>query len=273
LSSACTSTFKSLSPDTNDMLFGSYWQHRELILNLVKTNLKLKYRNSALGFLWSFLNPLAMSLVLIFVFMHVFKFQIANYPAYLLTGVITWRFFASTGYSLNSIRSNAHIIKKIYFPREILVFSACLFSFVVSLFEFAVLFVLLFLLGVKFSPYVLLLPLLLLILFLMVYGISLAISSLSVFYRDLEHIWEILLQVGFYAAPIIYPGDILPPEYYPILLINPMTHFVVPIRHILIFAEAPAWGSILGMFLFTSAFLLAGWLLFKRYESRFGEEL
>ena len=107
-----------------DMFWEVYWQHRELVLNLVKTNLKLRYRNSALGFLWSFLNPLAMSLVLIFVFMHVFKFQIANYPAYLLTGIISWRFFASTNYSLHSIRSNAHIIKKIYLPREILVFSS-----------------------------------------------------------------------------------------------------------------------------------------------------
>jgi len=255
------------------MLLDSYWPYRELISNLVRTNLKLRYKNSALGFLWSFLNPLAMSAVLIFVFMHVFKFQVANYPAYLITGIIAWRFFASTSYTLSSIRSNAHIIKKIYFPREILIFSACLLSFIVSLLEFSVLFVILIFLGVKFSPYAILLPLFLFILFLMIYGISLAIASLSVFYRDLEHMWEILLQVGFYSAPIVYPGDILPPEYYNILLINPMSHFVIAIRHVLIFSEPPAFGSLLGMSAFTLLALIAGHLIFRKYSPRFGEAL
>ena len=131
----------------------------------------------------------------------------------------------------------------------------------------------LFFLGVKFSIYLLFLPVILVVLFLMVYGVSLAISSLFVYYRDLENIWEILLQVGIYSAPIIYPGDILPPEYYNILLINPMSHFVIAIRHVLIFSEPPQFGSILGMFLFTSAALIAGWLIFKKYEPGFGEEL
>ncbi len=255
------------------MLFDTYWSHRELIWSLVKTNLKLRYRNSALGFLWSLLNPLAMSLVLIFVFIHVFKFQIANYPAYLLTGVITWRFFASTNYSLQSIRMYAHVIKKIYIPREILVFSCCVFSLIVSLLEFAVLLVLLLFLGTNFSPYILLLPVLLLVLFLMVYGVSLALSALSVYYRDIEHIWEILLQVGFYSAPIIYPGQILPPQYYNILLINPMSHFVIPIREVLIYSELPRLGSIIGMLGFTLVALVAGYFIFKKYEPGFGEEL
>ena len=255
------------------MLFDPYWSYRELIWNLVKANLKLKYRNSALGFIWSFLNPLAMSLVLIFVFMHVFKFQIANYPAYLLTGIITWRFFASTSYSLRSISLNSHVIKKIYFPREILVFSACLFSFTVSLFEFVVLIVLLMLLGVNFSAYMLLLPLFLAALFLMVYGVSLALSAISVYYRDLEHIWEILLQVGFYAAPIVYPGDILPQQYYNILLVNPMSHFVISIRYITIYSELPHLGSIIGIIAFTLFSLILGTIIFRRYEPGFGEKL
>ncbi|MFH1447692.1 MAG: ABC transporter permease, partial [Candidatus Micrarchaeota archaeon] len=248
------------------MLFSTYWEYRELILTLVKTNLKLRYRNSALGFLWSLIGPLAMFAVLIFVFMNIFRFQIPNYPAYLLTGIITWRFFASTAGSLKSIVSNANLLKKVYFPRHILVFSFCLFSLITSLLEFAVLVVVVAFLGAPIGPWLLLLPFLLALQFIFIYGVSLALSSIYVYFRDIENIWTIILQVGFYATPIIYPATILPEQYRIILHANPMSHFVIAMRYAVIYNSPPwvsftdpAFGTIIGMIAFTLFSIAAGY--------------
>jgi lipopolysaccharide transport system permease protein len=254
---------------------GAYLEYKDVISNLVSADLKSRYRNSSLGFLWSLLNPLLMSAVLIFVFIHVFRFQIDNYPLYVLTGVIAWRFFAFTSGTMKSIVSSPSLVSKVYFPREILVVSSCLSALVTACLEFSVLVIFSFFLGGTLSPWILLVPAFLAIQFFLVLGISLALSSLFVYYRDLQHIWEILLQVGFYAAPIIYPSTLIPQSspYYWVILANPMSHFVITYRHLIISGDAPALGSLIGIAFFTSACMLAGWLIFRRLEPRFAEEL
>ncbi len=250
-----------------------YINYRELIWNMVKTNLKLRYRSSALGFVWSLLEPLAISIVLIFVFSHVLSMRIPNYPTYLITGIMTWRFFTLTSGTMRSIISNARLVKKIYFPRHVLVFSSCLFSLVVTVFEFIVLFGIVLAFGTSMSIYVLMLPVLLFTLFLFILGTSLALSAIYVYYRDLEHIWSVVLRAGFYASPIIFRGELLPPEYMWIFHINPMSHFIIAIREVLLYSHFPAQGTIIGMTGFTIAALLLGYFIFGKLEWKFAEEV
>lgn len=250
-----------------------YLAYRELIWNLVKTNLKLRYRSSALGFVWSLLEPLAISMVLIFVFSHVLSMRIPNYPTYLITGIMTWRFFTLTSATMKSITSNARLVKKVRFPRHLLVFSSCLFALVVTAFEFVVLIGIVLAFGTRMSEYVLLLPILLFMLFLFILGTSLALSSLYVYYRDLEHIWNVVLRAGFYASPIIFRGELLPQEYMWVFYINPMSHFIIAIREVLLYAQFPAQGTVIGMAGFTALALVLGYLIFSRLEWRFAEEV
>lgn len=251
----------------------TYYKYRELIWNLVVADLKNRYKNSALGFLWSFMNPLLTSAVLIFVFMHVFKFEISNYPLYLISGIIAWRFFAMTSATMYTILTYGALIKKIYFPRQILVFSSCLSVFISSGIEFIILFLFAIALGGNITFWAFLTPFFFLVQFLLVLGISLGLSALYIYFRDLEHIWTVLLQAGFYAAPIIYPSTLIPPSspYYLFLLANPMSHFIITYRHLLMYGDAPALGSLIGIAFFTIAAYAIGLALFKWLEPNFAE--
>jgi len=253
----------------------TYYKYREFIWNLVVADLKNRYKNSALGFLWSFMNPLLTSAVLIFVFIHVFRFDINNYPLYILSGIIPWRFFTFTHSSMQSIKSYAALIRKIYFPRQILVVSSCLSALISSSLEFVVLLLLGILLGAKLTPWLLLLPVVLLAQFVLVLGFALALAAVYVFYRDMEHVWQVLLQAGFYATPIIYPSTLISPDsqYYLVLLVNPMSHFIITYRHLIMYGDAPAAGSIIGIVLFTALAYITGFMIFRWLEPNFAEEV
>jgi len=257
--------------------FRTYYAYRELIWNLVAADLKNRYKSSALGFLWSFMNPLLTSLVLIFVFTQVFQFRDVggNYPLYLISGIIPWRFFAYTLSSMKSVTTYASLIRKIYFPRQILVVSSCLSALVSASIEFAILLLIAVILGASITPWILLVPAFVLVQFLLVMGFSLALSALYVYFQDLEHIWEVVLQAGFYAAPIIYPSTLIPQAspYYVVLLANPMSHFIITYRHLIMYGDAPALGSLVGIAFFTVSAYAAGLLIFKRLEPHFAEEI
>ncbi len=253
----------------------TYWNYRELIWNLAAADLKNRYKNSALGFLWSFMSPLLMSLVLIFVFMQVFKFTIDNYPLYIISGIIPWRFFGYTANTMHSVKLYSSLIRKIYFPRQVLVFSACLSALISTSIEFVLLLLISIVLGGNITAWILLVPVFLAAQFFLVLGISYVIAALFVFYRDLQHIWEVFLQVAFYAAPIIYPATLITQSspYYLVLLANPMSHFIITYRHLFMYGDAPALGSIIGIAAFTVFAYVAGLLVFKKFEPRFAEEV
>jgi len=253
----------------------TYYKYRELIWSLVVADLKSKYKNSALGFFWSMLDPLLISIVMIFVFMHVFDLRMENYPLYLISGLMTWRFFNSTASTMRVIRGYSGLIRKIYFPKEILVLSACLSSLISTLFEFVVLFIISIVLGGNITGWIVLTPLVLLLLFVMVIGFSFALSTLYVFYEDMQHIWNVVLRALFYATPIIYPATRIAPDspYYIIFILNPMSHFVITIRHLIMYGDSPALGSVIGMLVFSIIAYVAGFIIFKRYEARLPEEV
>ena len=162
-------------------------EYRELIKILTISDLKVKYQSSVLGFAWSLLNPLLMMLVLYLVFNNVFKANQDHFALYLLIGIISWRFLANgTSASMGAIVGKSSLVTKIYIPRQVLVMSTVLSSFISSILEFLVLVPLLIILGAGLSPYILLFPVIHIIYFLIVYGISLILAALYVYYRDLK---------------------------------------------------------------------------------------
>ncbi len=249
-------------------------EYRELIRILTVSDLKVKYQSSVLGFLWSLLNPLLMMLVLYFVFKNVFRFDEKNFALYLLIGIVAWRFLANgTMTSISAIVGKPSLVTKVYVPRQVLVLSTVLSSFTSSILEFSVLVPLLIFFGVDLSMNVLFFPLIQAIFLVLVYGISLILAALYVYYRDLNQIWDVLLQAGFFLSPIVYPISIVPEKYLPIYMANPVTVIIEMYRKALLYAETPSLAEFAFILAAAVAVLLAGTAVFGRLEGRFAEEI
>jgi ABC-type polysaccharide/polyol phosphate export permease len=271
-----------------------YAATRELLGNLTQRELRGKYKRSALGWAWSLINPLALAAIFTFVFGVVFKGRleavgnselsgIAAYPLFLLCGLLPWAFLSNgiTG-SIGALVSNANLVKKVYFPREILV-GANVLSWVVSLLiELSVLGIVLLAFGNVWLKF---LPLLLVVLALQtvfVTGIGLLLAVLNVYFRDVQHFVGIGLQLWFYATPVIYPitllGNIAERELLGISLLtlyklNPMTAFVEMYHSMLFYLQWPDWELFVYAAGASIAMLAFGLLVFKRLEPRLAEEL
>lgn len=249
-------------------------EYRELIRILTISDLKIKYQSSVLGFAWSLLNPLLLMLVLYFVFSRAFTTTQENFALYLLIGIVTWRFLNNgTSSSIRSIVGRASLVTKVFIPRQVLVLSTVLSSFISSLLEFLVLFALLIVFGVDLSFNLLLFPFVTAVYFVMVYGLSLALASLYVYYRDLDQMWEVLLQLGFFLSPVVYPITAVPEEYLKLYMLNPVTVVMQTNREILLYAQAAPASSLLFIALTAVLILAAGSAIFNRLERRFAEEL
>jgi len=265
--------------------------YRELLINLVIRNLKLRYKNSALGFLWSLLNPLLMMAV----FTIVFSFMMPNtrinrFPVFALCGILPWNFFiAALSQSVSSIVGNAHLIKKVYFPREVLPISVVMSSLVNFLLALLVLFPMLVAFGIGVTKWALFLPIVILAQFLFALGLAFVLATMNVFYRDTSIIMNVILQAWFFLTPILYPIDILPasrqilgltlPIRRLMYILNPMASIVASYRTILYGSVSgappgpPAWDFFSRTIVTSLLFLILGYLVFIRYSHRFGEEI
>ncbi len=249
-------------------------EYRELIKILTVSDLKVKYQSSVLGFAWSLLNPLLMMLVLYLVFSNVFKMNQDHFALYLLIGIVCWRFLANgTSASMMAIVGKPSLVTKIYIPRQVLVLSTVLSSFISSLLEFLVLGALLIVFGVKFSFNMALFPIVHLIYLIIVYGLSLALAALYVYYRDLNQIWEVLMQLGFFLTPVVYPLTIVPEKFMDIYMLNPITVIMQIYREAMLYAQTPSLVSIIFVLVSALLILALGSAIFKRLERRFAEEL
>ncbi len=247
------------------------FEYKELIKNLVISDLKIKYSNSALGFAWSMLNPLLMMIVLYFVFSNVSKNQ-DNFIGYLLTGILAWRFFSiGTSVAMNSIVSRSNLVTKIYIRREILTLSSVISSLISSVLEFLVLLPLLIIVGIGLSSTVVLFPLIHLLFLMIIYGTGLILASLFAYYRDINQIWELFLQVGFFLSPIFYPLSYVPPKYAFYYNLNPVTVLINMYRAILLDGTLPKMFDFAYVFIFGVVLLFAGTILFKKLSCRFAE--
>jgi len=249
------------------------WVYRELIRNLAITELKNKYQNTTLGFFWSILSPFLLAFVLYFVFRNLFQ-QEENFAVNLLVGIMAWRFFANgTTSSLYSIVGKPSLVTKVYIPRRILVLSNVLSSLISSTLEFLVLVPIIFVLLGSLSITVLLYPVIHLLYFWLIFGAGLFLSALFVYFRDLNQIWEVLLNILFFACPIIYPLSIVPERLMPYYMLNPLTHFMVVYRDVMIAGNLPSISNLIVVIASSTVAFFVGSLVFGRLQRRFAEEI
>jgi len=250
------------------------FNRRALIWSFAVTDLRLRYRNSVLGFFWSILEPLLMLTVLYFVFSYVLRSDIENYPLFLLIGLIIWNTFSrGTTMASNSVLSRGGIVLTVKFPRMILPLSSIITSFLMMFLELLVFVA--FIIAFQFQPptTALALPLAFIPLFIFTLGISLLLSSLNVLYRDISYIWAVVILAGFFLTPIIYKIDIFPENVQNVLMINPMAHFVTWAQNFTIYGDIPTIESIGYSFGLSIAVLLVGFFVFVRLEDRMVDKL
>lgn len=241
-----------------------------IVTSLVSKDFKLKYRRSILGVLWSVLNPLLMMCVLTAVFSAFFRFQIENYPLYLILGNTLFA-FAMDGASsaMYSIIDSAPLIKKvridkIIFPIEKVLFQ--LVNFAISLIAVAIVMAF-FRIAPTFN--LLLLPLLLVYVAMFSLGLGFLLSALAVFFRDVLHIWGVIQTAWMYATPLFYPSDILPAWMMQLEAFNPMYHFVTYFRDIALWGNTPGLGENLVCFAMAAITLAIGFLVFRKLQRKF----
>ena len=255
-------------------VFKNLFQYRELFKSCVRKEVRGKYKNSFLGILWSFLNPLLQIGVYALVFPLIMKSSETNYTVFICCGLIPWTFFA-TSISRSSfvMVENGNIIKKVYFPREILPLSIVtseMINFIIS-----TVIILAFVLGygLGLTKYVLFYPLILLVQYLLLLGISLIVSSITVYIRDLNHFIGIALQLLFYATPICYSSNVIPESFQWIIRFNPMTYIINGFRDIFYYQRTPNFMGLGIVFLVCLGIFGLGLLIFRKLEKGFAEEI
>ncbi|MEO7837488.1 MAG: ABC transporter permease [Acidimicrobiales bacterium] len=263
----------------------------ELLNNLTLRELRSKYKRSLLGWTWSLLNPLATMLIFTLVFRFFFRIDapesattgLKNFAVFLMCGLLPWNFLTNgVNGSMGSLVGNANLIKKSYFPRELLVISQVGAWIVSFLIEMALLAAALVLFGNMVLPWLPVVLLLMALLTLFVTGLSLAFSVLNVYFRDIQHFVGILFQVWFYLTPIVYPPNLIPvrAEIFGMDLplrdlfhLNPMFDFVDAFRSILYELRLPSTGSLAYLVAVSVITFVLGLSLFGRLEGKLAEEL
>lgn len=248
----------------------SYNRFKHLLKLMVKRDFQTRYRKSFLGVLWSLLNPLLTMLVMTIVFSYLFRFQIPNYPVYLLSGLVIFGFFSeTTTQSMNSVIDGEAIIKKVYVPKYIFPLSK-VFSSLVNLFFSLVAFILVALItGAPFHWTILLIPIPIIYVFVFSLGMSMLLSSLAVFFRDLIYLYGVILTLWTYLTPLFYPVEIIPEWAQPLMGLNPMYHFVAYFRSLALDGVIPGLWPNLVCLGFAMAFLVGGAYVFASKQDRF----
>jgi len=253
-----------------------------LVRELALTDFKLKYQGSVLGYLWSLVKPLMTFLVLYFVFTRIFRIggSIAHYPVYLLIGIVLWEFFSEiTSTSILSIVINGDLIRKIYFPRIVLVISQGMTGLMTFVLNFLVAIIFLVFLGVSLHITSILTLFLIFELFILTVGISFILSALFVRFRDISHIWEVLMMVAFYATPILYPLSLVPTPLAKILMLNPMAQIIQDTRYLLVTHQTETVWNVLSWrfawipYALSFVILFLGYRIFQKSAAKFAEEV
>lgn len=244
-------------------------QFNELLKQLILRDVKLKYRRSYLGYLWSILNPLMLMMVLVVVFSNLFRFDIPNFPLYLISGQVIFSFMVeATNMSVSSITGNASLLKKTYVPKYIFTLSKVGSSLVNLLFSLGALLLVMVFTGADYSWNLLFFPVVLLQVFLFSLGIGLFLAAATVFFRDIQYLWGVFVTMWMYLTPIFYPVSIIPTEYQTLYqYANPMYWFIEQFRDIVLYAKFPQTESIfIGIFTAVSVLVLGMWYFDKKQD-------
>lgn len=258
-------------------------QNRILIKELVRTDFKLRYQGSVLGYAWSLLRPLFLFAILYVVFDKFLKLGagIPNYPIYLLLGIVLWSFFSDmTNQSLTAVVGRSTLIRKISIPRWIVVLTSSISSLINLGLNLIIVLVFLLVAKVDLLQTSIWFPVVLFEIYVFAVGLSLILATAYVKYRDVRYIWEVLLQAGFYATPILYSISRIPESFQGIVLMNPMAQAIQDARYAVVTHDTITIGTVLGngwyrllpigLCVFV---LIVGIVYFKKQSKHFAEDL
>ena len=251
------------------------YEYREMIYSMVRRDLRGRYKSSVLGFLWTFINPLCQIAVYTVVFSHIFRMEIDRYYLFLTVVMVPWVCFsASVQGSAVAVVNQQDLVKKIYFPREVLPVSYVTSQFVNMLLSFLVIFAVLLAAGYSLLPgAVLCLPIIMAVEYVLAIGFTMIMSAVTVYIRDLEYILGILTMAWQFLTPVMYSLEQVPEEIRWVFQVNPMTHVITAYRDILYYGKMPRLETLLSAALTGTGMLFAGWYVFQRLQRRFAEEL
>lgn len=248
-----------------------FWDKRDLVHLLVEKDLKLKYRRSFLGYIWSVLNPLLVMIVMAVVFSHMFRFEITNYPVYLFTGQLMFNYMSiSTSNAMFSITSNGPLLKKTYVPKYIFTFAKITSGLVDLVFSLAALVIVMIFTGAQFSWYNLLVFIPVLELYMFCIGLGMLVSALNVFFRDIQYIWNAFVTAWMYVTPIFYPMEALPEKLqWVVKHFNPMYFYIGQFRDLVYSNMFPGWGIILEGLISSIIMCAIGTAVFWKHQDEF----
>ncbi|MCI5502372.1 MAG: ABC transporter permease [Lachnospiraceae bacterium] len=251
------------------------YAYREMLISLVRKDLRGRYKASVLGFLWTFINPLLQLIVYTIVFSVIMRAGIKDFYMFLFVALVPWIFFSSslTG-GATTIINNGDMVKKIYFPRLVLPMAYVTSCFVNMLFCFIVIFAVIIVtgFGVNFTA-LLCLPLIMIIEYILALGISFITSACTVYLRDLEHILGIATMAWMYLSPIMYPASFVPDKYQALFNLNPMTPVITAYRDILYYKTVPHFQTLLSSAIIGVVSVIVGYFVFEKLQKGFAEEM
>lgn len=254
-------------------MFKELYKYRELLKSNVKKEIRGKYKGSILGILWSLINPLLQTLVYTIVFSFIMRNTMDNYLIFVITGIIPWNFFITViSQGTNTILVNGGIVKKVYFPREILPISITTSGLVNFFISCVIIMAFVIGSGIGLSWLIIFLPLVAIIQYIFTLGIIFILSAVDVYIRDTEYIVNFILNMAFYATPVLYTTDMFK-SYEWILNLNPLTHILNGYRDIFYYQQLPDFQALGIIALLSIVLCFFGYKIFKKLERGFAEEL
>lgn len=255
-------------------LFKELYKYREFLNTSIKKEFRGKYKKSFLGVLWSFLNPLFQLLIYALVFPFILRNNVENYTIFLIVALMPWTFFNATIIqSAASVVSNGGIIKKVYFPREILPLSTTTSNLLNFIITGIIVLIALLISGIGISSTIIYLPIIIIMQYILQLGLAFIFSAITVYIRDVEYIINIFMMLMFYLCPIVYESSMIPAKFLPLFKLNPMFHIIGYYRDILYYQQAPNMLNVLILFGVCVLVLIVGCAIFRKLEKRFAEEL
>ena len=250
-------------------MLDSFSEKKFLLKQLVKRDLTSRYKDSILGVLWSFLNPLCIMIVFTVIFSVFFRRQIENYPVYFLTGRILYEFFvAGTKGAMRSIRGNKAILTKIYVPRYMFAAGTITYEFINYLISLIILFGVMVITGAEFHWMIFASIIPLTFVVLMVVGVGLILAVINTYFADIEHIYSILTIILMYASALFYPMEIVPASIQMIFTLNPLYVAIFCMRDTMIYGVFPDISALFYLAIFSIMVFAVGFLLFRIHEKK-----
>ena len=250
------------------------YAYREMLKNLVAKELRARYKGSVLGFLWTFFNPLLVLVVYSVVFSFVMRNQIEHYSMFLFVGLLPWNFLAASAQmGVGSIVAGGGLIKKTYFPREVLPLSIALSNLVNYLLSLFILIPALLIVKIPLTEALFAFPVILVLQTLLVVGLTFLLAAVNVYFRDLEHITGVVIMAWFFFTPIIYPLDAIPAKMKGLFLLNPMVPLIKAYQDIFFYGHFPDWAGLGSFAAGVVIFFFLSLKIFKLLQRKFAEAI